>query len=88
MIEAPISDILAQNLRRTAIDSTASIDTRLRNLYQYIENDVLGNIHSRMLEISPYKVCMRCSASEVVTLTHQKLHGCYCQAHHLLMDIK
>ena len=56
LIEAPIQEILAQNMRLSAIDSTASIDARLRNLYQYIENDILGNIHSKMLDISPYKV--------------------------------
>ncbi|KAK9856794.1 hypothetical protein WJX84_001675 [Apatococcus fuscideae] len=55
LIEAPIQEILAQNMRLSAIDSTASIDARLRNLYQYIENDILGNIHSKMLDISPYK---------------------------------
>ena len=56
LIEMPSSEMLALNVRKTAIDSTASIDTRLRNLYQYIENDILGSIHSRLLEISPYKV--------------------------------
>lgn len=59
MIEAPITEILAQNMRLSGIQSTSSIDTRLRNLYQYVENDILGTIHSKLLEISPYKVCPR-----------------------------
>ncbi len=87
LIETPIEKLCddgatAEAVRQDIINSSVNIDKRLTNLYDLIENDILGSLQYGCNYVAPYKVRKRpcpmicfCSPTQpVVAERYSKLH--------------
>ena len=70
LIETPVEKLCedgatAEAVRQDIINSSVNIDKRLTNLYDLIENDILGSLQYGCNYVAPYKVrCKACNETQ------------------------